>query len=174
MTELACNNTTVPRNSDEMSELSRSTNHRTDCWTLEMKHTLFLLMPLFMLFLSGCNNESTVAEHGDADNVEVLKLTGQVVEASCGECLFGMEGDGCDLAVRIDGKSYYVDGTRIEDHDDAHGEHGMCNCVRHAKVSGEVKNERFVVTSFELLPPEDSAGEAPIDTSDDEKDTHQH
>jgi hypothetical protein len=29
----------------------------------------------------------------------------QIVEASCGQCQFGMEGHGCELAVRIDGKS---------------------------------------------------------------------
>jgi hypothetical protein len=33
----------------------------------------------------------------------------QIVEASCGQCQFGMEGHGCELAVRIDGKSYFVD-----------------------------------------------------------------
>jgi hypothetical protein len=35
----------------------------------------------------------------------------QIVEASCGQCQFGMEGHGCELAVRIDGKPYFVDGT---------------------------------------------------------------
>ena len=27
---------------------------------------------------------------------------------------------GCDLAVRIDGKSYFVEGTKIDEHGDAH------------------------------------------------------
>ena len=75
-----------------------------------------------------------------------------MVEASCGECQFGMEGTSCDLAVRIDGKSYYVDGALMDDHGDAHGDDGMCNCVRQAKVTGEIKGGRFTATSFELLP----------------------
>ena len=31
-----------------------------------------------------------------------------------------MPGNGCDLAVRIDGQVYYVDGSSIDDHGDAH------------------------------------------------------
>ena len=43
-----------------------------------------------------------------------------IVETACGECQFGMKGKSCDLAVRIDGKSYFVDGTTIDEHGDAH------------------------------------------------------
>jgi hypothetical protein len=43
----------------------------------------------------------------------------QIVEASCGQCQFGMEGHGCELAVRIDGKPYFVDGTSLDSHGDA-------------------------------------------------------
>ena len=32
------------------------------------------------------------------------------------------------------------------------GDDGMCNCVRRAKISGDIRNGRFVSTSFELLP----------------------
>jgi hypothetical protein len=35
------------------------------------------------------------------------------VEAACGQCQFEMEGYGCELAVRIDGKPYFVDGTPL-------------------------------------------------------------
>jgi hypothetical protein len=37
----------------------------------------------------------------------------QIVEAACGQCQFEMEGYGCELAVRIDGKPYFVDGTPL-------------------------------------------------------------
>jgi len=77
----------------------------------------------------------------------------QVVEASCGQCQFGMKGKaGCDLAVRIDGKTYFVDGTDINKHGDAHAEDGFCSAIRKAEVVGEIKNDRFVASSFKLLP----------------------
>ncbi len=61
-------------------------------------------------------------------------LPGEIeVEASCGECQFGMKGDDCDLAVRIDGKTYFVDGTTMDEHGDAHAKDGFCNAVRKAR-----------------------------------------
>ncbi|MEG1229877.1 MAG: DUF6370 family protein, partial [Flavobacterium sp.] len=63
-----------------------------------------------------------------------------IVETACGECQFGMEGKSCDLAVRIDGKTYFVDGTTIDEHGDAHAKDGFCNAVRKAKVTGKVEN----------------------------------
>ncbi len=76
----------------------------------------------------------------------------QVVEASCGQCNFDMEGEGCQLAVRINGKPYWVDGTRIDDHGDAHGTQGFCNTIRKAEVQGIVTNGRFMASYFKLLP----------------------
>ena len=77
----------------------------------------------------------------------------QTVEASCGQCQFGMKGKGgCDLAVRIDGKSYFVDGTHIDQHGDAHAKDGFCAAVRKAEVIGEIVDNRFKVTYFKLLP----------------------
>ncbi|TBX69523.1 hypothetical protein EZL74_06495 [Flavobacterium silvisoli] len=82
----------------------------------------------------------------------------QIVEASCGQCQFGMKGKGgCDLAVRIDGKSYFVDGTKIDKHGDAHAKDGFCNAIRKAEVVGEIKGDRFVASSFKLLPTEDDS-----------------
>lgn len=79
----------------------------------------------------------------------------QVVEASCGQCQFKMKGKkGCDLAVRINGKSYFVEGTKIDDHGDAHSKEGFCNAIRKAEVTGEIKGDKFVATSFKLLPEE--------------------
>ncbi|OOV29090.1 hypothetical protein BXU11_03965 [Flavobacterium sp. LM5] len=76
----------------------------------------------------------------------------QIVEASCGQCQFGMEGKECDLAVRINGKSYFVDGTHIDKHGDAHAAEGFCAKVRKAEVIGEIVDNRFKVTYFKLLP----------------------
>jgi hypothetical protein len=77
------------------------------------------------------------------------------VEAACGQCQFGMKDKkGCDLAVRIDGKSYFVEGTTMDDHGDAHAKDGMCSAVRKAEVTGEVKDNKFVASSFKLLSAE--------------------
>jgi hypothetical protein len=79
-------------------------------------------------------------------------LKNQVVEASCGQCNFGMTSKkGCDLAVKIDGKAYFVEGTKIDQHGDAHAKDGFCNAIRKAKVTGEIKNDAFVVSTFTLI-----------------------
>jgi len=76
----------------------------------------------------------------------------QVVEAACGQCQFGITGKaGCDLAVRIDGKSYFVDGTSIHDHGDAHADDGFCETIRQVEVKGEIIDGRFKAESFTLI-----------------------
>ena len=75
-----------------------------------------------------------------------------VVEAACGECKFGLKGDDCDLAIRVSGHSYFVDGVNPDSLGDAHAANGICETIRKARVTGEVKGGRFVATSFELLP----------------------
>lgn len=76
----------------------------------------------------------------------------QVVEVACGECRLGLPGKSCDLAVRIKGKAYFVDGTSIDEHGDAHAKEGFCNAIGKAEVQGEIVNDRFKVTYFKLLP----------------------
>ena len=76
----------------------------------------------------------------------------QIVEAACGQCQFDMKGNGCDLAVRIDGKTYFVDGTTIDSHGDAHADDGFCAKIRKAEVVGKIVDNRFKVTSFKLIP----------------------
>ncbi len=124
-----------------------------------MKCQFLPMLLVFCLVTGGCQNE--VAKSGDkatpsvvekAAPVSTTTFVNQVVEASCGQCQFGMEGKGCDLAVKINGKTWYVDGTSLDGHGDAHGDDGMCNCIRQATVTGEIKDGRFVSTAFELLP----------------------
>jgi hypothetical protein len=74
------------------------------------------------------------------------------INTACGKCKFGMAGKTCQLAVKIKGNSYYVDGVAIDDFGDAHANDGFCKSVRKAKVQGEVVNGRFQATYFELLP----------------------
>ena len=75
----------------------------------------------------------------------------QIVKTACGECVFGKQGTGCQLAVKIKGKVYFVEGTTIDDHGDEHAEDGFCNTQRKAKVSGKIVGDKFVATSFELV-----------------------
>ena len=76
----------------------------------------------------------------------------QVVETACGQCQFRMtEDSGCDLAIRIDGKSYFVDGTNIHEHGDAHADDGFCEVIRRASVNGKIIDGRFKSESFTLI-----------------------
>ena len=105
------------------------------------------IISIFVLFVCIATNAQ--------DKKEVPSI--QIVETACGQCQFGMKGKaGCDLAVRIDGKVYFVDGTDINKHGDAHAKDGFCSTVRKAAVIGVVKNDRFVVSDFKLLPIESS------------------
>lgn len=76
----------------------------------------------------------------------------QIVEISCGQCQFGLNTqEGCDLAIRVDGKSYFVDGAHIDDFGDAHDMNsGFCEVIRTANISGELIEGRFQATSIEL------------------------
>ena len=86
----------------------------------------------------------------ETQNAEDISIH-QVVEAACGQCQFGMtEKLGCNLAVRIDGKAYFVDGTNIHEHGDAHADDGFCVVIRNANVKGEIVDGRFKSESFTL------------------------
>lgn len=102
---------------------------------------LFAIVLLFTVLISSAQEKKELSKS-------------QIVEVSCGECNFGLKGKSCDLAVRIDGKAYFVDGTHIDDHGDSHAKDGFCETIRKAKVTGEIVNDRFKVSSFTLLPEE--------------------
>lgn len=76
----------------------------------------------------------------------------RIVEAACGQCQLGLPGRGCELAVRLEGKSYFVDGVPLDQLGDAHAPDGLCNAVRQARVTGQIVNGRFVAVTCELLP----------------------
>jgi hypothetical protein len=82
----------------------------------------------------------------------------QIVEAACGECQLGLDGKSCDLAVRMDGKSYFVDGIDIDSHGDAHAKDGFCKSIRKAEVQGKIVANRFKVTYFKLLNNQGTQG----------------
>lgn len=108
--------------------------------------TLFTLLvsSLFAITAFGQNKEVKAVKPDPEKKL-------QVVEAACGQCQLGLPGKSCDLAVRIDGKSYFVDGTDIDKHGDAHAKDGFCNSIRKAEVQGEIIDNRFKATYFKLI-----------------------
>jgi len=107
-----------------------------------------LLIAFFACFFTVAAGAQTNEKPAQPDKSEKLLL----VEASCGQCNFGLTGNDCDLAVRINNKAYFVDGTNIDDHGDAHAKDGFCSAVRKANVQGKIVNNRFVATYFQLVP----------------------
>lgn len=107
---------------------------------------------LVLLLLAGSASTLRAQAVASPTQAAVSATPAQVVEASCGQCRLGLPGKGCDLAVRIEGKAYFVDGTNIDSHGDAHAKDGFCQAIRKAEVQGQVVNNRFVATSFRLLP----------------------
>lgn len=82
---------------------------------------------------------------------EKVELKKQTVEASCGQCQLGLKGKGCDLAIRYEGKSYFVEGKKsIESFGDAHAKDGFCNAIRTAVVSGMIRDDKFFATDIDL------------------------
>ncbi|RYG21206.1 MAG: hypothetical protein EOO07_03190 [Chitinophagaceae bacterium] len=106
-----------------------------------------LLFTLFIILGSFVANAQTSGKKGTSTK----SIKNQTVEIACGECKFKMKGKDCDLAIRIDGKSYFVDGKGVDDFGDAHAEHGFCNAIGKAKATGEIINGRFKVKSLELI-----------------------
>ena len=110
-----------------------------------MKLYLFVLLTLF----SSASLFAQIKKENTSIPDSTKKI--EVVETACGQCKFSLPGKSCDLAVRINGKAYFVDGTSIDEHGDAHAEDGFCNAIRKAKVQGVVTNDRFKVSYFKLV-----------------------
>ena len=107
---------------------------------------LSIFFSVIMLTAFSQNKTGSTATHDPNKKI-------QIVDVACGECKLGLPGKSCDLAVRINGKSYFVDGTKIDDHGDAHAKEGFCSAVSKAEVQGEIVGDRFVVTYFKLIKP---------------------
>ena len=94
------------------------------------------------VILSDHNLVNTIAENGAVSGL---------VQVSCGMCNFSMKSQKeCNLAIQIGEKSYLVQGTKMSELGDPHAKDGMCNAVRVANVVGNVKDDVFLVDSFEL------------------------
>lgn len=105
---------------------------------------------LFVLGFGGATAGTAQAQ--TAPMTQAAPADTLLVDAGCGQCRLGLPGKGCDLAVRVEGRAYFVAGTGIDAHGDAHARDGFCNAVRKAKVQGKVVDNRFQVSYFQLVP----------------------
>ena len=101
----------------------------------------FNYLPLFM----KAQNDIKISNRIDTTK-DIL-----IVEAACGQCKFGMIKKGCNLAVRINGNAYFVTGASIDSYGDAHAKDGFCEAIRIDKIQGELIDDFFKVSYFELL-----------------------
>ncbi|MDD2793905.1 MAG: DUF6370 family protein [Sediminibacterium sp.] len=113
-----------------------------------MKPILILLLTCFIVTLSTAQSHSKPSAQVKKSSPEF------VAEVGCGQCQLGLPGKTCDLAIRIKGKAYFVTGTDIDSHGDAHASDGFCNAVRKARVQGKLVNNKFKASSFELISEE--------------------
>ncbi len=121
---------------------------------LLLRSSAAVVLGVASLFTIGCGRTEPLATEAAKPAIQTVALTEEIVEAACGECQFGMKGSSCDLAIRHSSGDFFVDGSAIDDHGDAHSEDGLCNCKRKAKVTGTIENGRFVAKSIKLLPLE--------------------
>jgi hypothetical protein len=110
--------------------------------TIKMKTYLLFALIFFCTDLFSQTNKTRIID----SSKKVF-----TVEASCGQCQFKMKGKGCTLAVRINGKAYFVEKAGIDEFGDAHSSEGFCNAIRNAKVQGEIIDNKFIASYFELI-----------------------
>ena len=105
---------------------------------------LFLIC---VLLVFGCKKEKKISinELKFSTEMELIKA-----EASCGICMFNMDGKSCELAVKINDEKYYVQGADIDSFGDAHSDSGFCNAIRKVEIQGEVISNEFFLTYFKL------------------------
>lgn len=128
-----------------------------------MKITKLFLGLIILAFTVSCGSPAEDSKEITAEQL----VEGVHVEAGCGTCLFEMEGDACELAVKINGKGYFVDGATLDEFGDAHAADGLCNKTAKAHVRGEIEGDRFTAHSFELVSDDHSH-------SHDDGHSHEH
>ena len=104
------------------------------------------LLSLCTLLIFACKNKNTPSmELKFNPDIELISA-----KASCGICMFDMEGEKCELAVDVKGDKYYVSGANIDSFGDAHSENGFCNAIREADIQGSIVNDKFNLTYFKF------------------------
>lgn len=110
-------------------------------------HKIFSAV-FFLLMISS----SFLFAQQKAKFVPKTTVINQIVEVSCGQCNFKLKTQkGCDLAVRLNGKAYFLDGIKIDDYGDAHADDGFCNAIKKAEVKGSIVDGKFKASYFKLI-----------------------
>ena len=109
-----------------------------------MKSFILFFSIFFLLFR---NNSVIAQKHSESHKMKI----NMIVDASCSKCQFNKDDDTCLLAIKLNSEIFYVEGTSIDDHGDAHGTTGFCNVIRKAHVIGEISENRFLLERFSLL-----------------------
>lgn len=117
------------------------------------RSTACIAIILSTALLSACRRDEPTATRPSTQG-EVVKLAvSKDAEAGCGLCIYQMkEAKGCEMAVKIDGKTYMVEGKTMEDLGDPHAPDGLCNVARPVHVEGHIEGDRFIATKIELKP----------------------
>lgn len=103
------------------------------------------LLLLFTFLIFACKHNENIPSKELKFNPDIKLIS---AKASCGICMFNMEGEKCELAVDIKGDKYYVSGAHIDSFGDAHFENGFCNAIREAEIQGSIVNDKFNLTYF--------------------------
>ncbi|MCG2612645.1 DUF6370 family protein [Terrimonas sp. NA20] len=114
----------------------------------------FLIAAISLSIYQTSNAQAPVGKIDPTTKLDTL-------EVACGMCQFDMTGDDCALAARVNTRTYYVEGTHIDKHGDAHAKDGFCNMIRKAEVQGAFSGEKYKVTYFKLLPLDKVAPKKP-------------
>ena len=118
----------------------------------------FLLLFIINIAYSGCggcqiNNKVKPTFKSSAfinQKSKSGKIDGFVI-ASCNKCNLGnFNNEKCGMAIAIDKNIYEVKGYS-HDHRKAHYKDGICNTLRIAHVSGNIKGDNFIAESFILM-----------------------
>jgi hypothetical protein len=76
----------------------------------------------------------------------------ETVLVSCGQCQFKLKTQkGCDLAVKINDKAYFIDGVNIDDFGDAHAKDGFCEAIKKAEVQGKIVKGRYLISYIKIM-----------------------
>ncbi len=113
------------------------------------KQLVVILVASMLLIACG-----TSSDEGPASDAQ--ELLARTAEAGCAMCIYEMEGaESCALAVKVDGRPYYVTGSTIFDHGDPHAADGLCKTGREAVIDGKIEGGRVVATKIEIKPTTD-------------------